>query len=178
MQLTKIQFTRVKTYMLSFFIIVLTSLTFLDYLGYISFKLFFLYFLDTVLSVENKQQIFEDFPLLASILNPVTTTVYIERKVAIIIAIRKSLLIFFYSVDSVVRYLDDIFLNLNSWVHENYQHYWFAVLANLYGTRSLKIFWFDLWSEPFFRLILFPISVILVTFIGLLIWKFTNKKND
>lgn len=178
MQLAGIQFTWVKTYMLPFFIIVLTSLIFLDYLGYISFKLFGLYFLDTVLSVKSKQQILEDFPFLASVLKPVAITVYIERKVYIIIAIKKSLLIFFYSVDSVVRYLDSMFLSLNSWVHENYQHYWFVVLVNLYGTRSLKIFWLDLWSEPFFQLILFPISVILVTFIGLLIWKFINKKND
>jgi hypothetical protein len=166
----KVLKTVFNNYVLAVVIISIISLIVLDYFGCISFKLFFTSCLDTFLGLENKKHFLDKVPFLVTILNnKIETITYIERKVYFIIGIKKSLLIIFYAIDLVIQYLDLIFFNLNTWMHENYQHYWSVVIVNLYDTRPLKFFWLDLWSEPFFRVILFPASVLILLFI---IWFF------
>lgn len=126
------------------------------------------------MNIENKKCFLDRVPFLSKILsNEIEITIYTERKVHVVIGIKKGLLIIFYAVDlvSVFRYY---FFNLNVWVHD--QHYWSAVTVNLYGTRSLKFFWLDLWFEPFFRLILFPVSVLVLTFITWILYVFDSYK--
>jgi hypothetical protein len=113
MQLKFLQAVCSNVYVLPVVTIIIINFIVLDYFGCLSFKLFFTSCLDTFLSIENKNHFLDEVPFLSKILNnEVETTIYIERKVHLIIAIKKGLLITFYAVDVVVQYLDIFFLTL------------------------------------------------------------------